>query len=127
MQTSDAVGFGSFFIDEEYGFVYNLNVGLARFATCFAEDFKMTESMEKQNTGRKIGFGLLGGCGLAVLVFVVVTICTAVAFPFWVVLSGSSYMESQFAMNFILPPICGALVALVTAIAGFVMIFRRAK
>jgi uncharacterized BrkB/YihY/UPF0761 family membrane protein len=87
----------------------------------------MTESQETQKTGRKIGFGLLGGCGLALLVFIVVTICTAVAFPFWVLMSGASYMETQFTLNFMIPPICGAVVALAAAIAGFVMIYRRVK
>jgi hypothetical protein len=81
----------------------------------------------RQNTGKKIGYGLLGGCGLAVLVFVVVTICTAVAFPFLVTMDGSYYMESAFAMNLILPPICGALVTPVAAIVGFVFLYRRTK
>jgi len=49
-----------------------------------------TDKENKTNMGKKIGLGLLGGCGLALLAFIVVTLCGVVAFPIMVLGSGSS-------------------------------------
>jgi hypothetical protein len=81
----------------------------------------------KTSAGKKIGLGLLGGCGASLVAFVVITLCVAVAFPVLVLASGDSYAESQFFLNTVLPPICGGLAALAAGVMGFVVVYRRVK
>ena len=82
---------------------------------------------QEEKIGKKIGRSLLGGLGIFLLTFIVVTLCCGLAFPFIITAGGGSYAESQFALNFVIPPIIGLLVAIVASIVGFVFFYRGKK
>ena len=80
-----------------------------------------------ETTGKKIGRGLLGGLGVFLATFIIVTLCCGLAFPFIITAGGGSYAESQYFLNFVVPPIVGVLAAIVAGIVGFVHFYRGKK
>ena len=85
------------------------------------------ETPQEETSGNKIGRGLLGGFGVFLASFIVVTLCCGLAFPFIITIGGGSYAESQFFLNMVIPPIVGLLVAIGAGIWGFVRFYYGKK